>query len=99
MSRKIEGTGDPAEWMLYDEFTTTPVVHQVGCYICEDDEFARMGLPLCRKCRKCQEAGRGDGHIAADDSACDVCGWDEMEYWDSDEGRRERGLTDREETN
>jgi hypothetical protein len=86
MSRKIEGTDDPAEWMLYDDFTSTPVVHLVGCYICEDDEFARMGLPLCsrtrrrrcrlarsprshpRKCRKCQEAGRGDGHIAAEET-------------------------------
>ena len=30
-----------------------------------------MGLPLCRKCPKC------DGHTAADDSVCDDCGYDD----------------------
>ena len=64
---------DPAYWMLFDDFTTTPVVHREGCYICEDPEFAQMGLPLCRKCPKC------DGHIAADDTVCDDCGYDEMD--------------------
>jgi hypothetical protein len=60
--------GDPAYWMLFDGFTTTPAVHRKGCYICEDPEFARMGLPLCRKCPEC------GGHIAADDYVCDACG-------------------------
>ena len=63
---------DPAYWMLHDGFTTTPVIHKEGCYICEDPEYAQMGLPLCRKCPKC------GGHIAADDSVCDDCGYDEM---------------------
>jgi len=62
---------DPASWMLHDGVETTPVVHRQGCYICEDPEFSQMGLPLCRKCPKC------GGHIPADDTACDDCGYDE----------------------
>jgi len=57
---------DPAYWMLFDGVTTTPVVYSPDCYICNDPEFAQMGLPLCRKC-SC------GGHIAADDSVCDDC--------------------------
>lgn len=64
---------DPAYWMLTDSVTSTPVVYKEGCYICEDPEFAQMGLPLCRKCPACQ------GHVAADDSVCDDCGHDERE--------------------
>lgn len=59
---------DPAYWMLLDEFTTTTDVFRAGCYICEDAEFAQMGLPLCRRCGACS------GHIAADDDICDDCG-------------------------
>jgi hypothetical protein len=67
---------DPAAWMLYDDVTSTPVVFREGCYICEDDEFRRMGLPLCRKCPAC------GGHIPADDIGCDDCGQDvEYEAW------------------
>jgi len=65
---------DPARWMLEDGFTTTPGVHRAGCYICEDPEFAQMGLPLCRPCPKCS------GHVPADDSICDDCGHDETEH-------------------
>jgi hypothetical protein len=68
---------DPAYWMLQDEFTSTPVVHRRGCYICEDPEFAQMGLPLCRPCPQCRKTTETDGHIAADDSKCDVCGFDD----------------------
>lgn len=64
---------DPAYALLGDSFKTTPKVHRSGCYICEDMEFARMGLPLCSPCCKCREGGT-DGHIAADDGACDDCG-------------------------
>jgi hypothetical protein len=46
-------------------------VYKVGCYICEDPSFARMGLPLCRPCAKC------GGHVAADDTVCDDCGHDD----------------------
>ena len=44
---------DPAFWMLLDGHTSAPVVYREGCYICEDPEFAQMGLPLCRPCPEC----------------------------------------------
>lgn len=69
--------GDPAYALLLDDFTSTPVVFLAGCYICEDPEFAQMGLPLCRKCPECVRQGRGDGHIPADDTACSVCGYED----------------------
>jgi hypothetical protein len=58
---------DPAYWMLLDEYTTTPTIFKKGCYICEDPEFAQMGLPLCYPCKAC------GGHVAADDPVCDDC--------------------------
>lgn len=64
---------DPAFFMLLDGHTSTPVVHRDGCYICEDPEFAQMGMPLCSACPACLRAGRGMGHIAADDTTCDEC--------------------------
>jgi hypothetical protein len=68
---------DPAYWML-DNVPRTPVeAFRPGCYICEDDEFARMGLPLCKFCQVCST-----GHVPADDVACDDCGADqEAIYW------------------
>jgi hypothetical protein len=69
---------DLAHVLLTDSFTSTPVVHRSGCYICEDPEFAQMGLPLCRSCPKC------GGHIAADDSVCDDCGYDDEPEPDED---------------
>jgi hypothetical protein len=56
--------------MLLDDFTSTPVIYRAGCFICEDWEFAQMGLPLCYPCKKC------GGHVAADSSRCDDCGYD-----------------------
>jgi hypothetical protein len=67
---------DPAFWMLLDDFVTVPVVHLDGCYICEDPEFAQMGLPLCSPCPGCLRNGTGMGHIAADDTKCDECGYE-----------------------
>jgi hypothetical protein len=68
---------DPAYVLLQDPFIfSTPVVHRTGCYICEDPEFAQMGLPLCRKCTVC------GGHIAADDAMCDDCGADDRDIWE-----------------
>ena len=64
-------TDDPAYWMLRDGHTTTPTVRRAGCYICEDPEFAQMGLSLCRPCPHC------GGHVAADDVTCDDCGADD----------------------
>jgi hypothetical protein len=74
--------GDPAYWMLYDDVTSTPTVRRDGCYICMDPEFAQMGLPLCRPCPPCsKESGSMSGHVAADDTTCDVCGADEQELF------------------
>lgn len=66
---------DPAYVLLQDDFTSNPAIYRKGCYICEDPEFAQMGLPLCRKCLKC------GGHVAADDTICDDCGTDQQELW------------------
>jgi hypothetical protein len=65
----------PAEQVLYDDkYTSTPSgPYRSDCYICRDPDFAQMGLPLCRKCAKC------DGHIPADDTICSDCGNDEMD--------------------
>lgn len=75
MSTKMKTT-DPAYWMLDNpNIPRTPVtVYLEGCYICEDDEFARMGLPLCYPCTECS------GHVAADDTVCDDCGFDSYSY-------------------
>ena len=67
--------GDPAYWMLEDNFVSTPVVYRENCYICRDPEFAQMGLPLCFKCSKC------GGHVPADDTVCDDCGHDALEEY------------------
>lgn len=59
--------------------TTTITIYKKGCYICEDPEFALMGLPLCQPCSKCVADGKGQGHVAADDSVCSECGHDQMD--------------------
>ena len=56
---------DPAYWMLSDGVTSTPTVYRAGCYICDDPEFAQMGLPLCYPCVFC------GAHVPADDTVCD----------------------------
>jgi len=62
-----EITADEATWI------TPKDIHKDGCYICEDPEFALMGLPLCKPCPLC------GAHWAADDGQCDnecaVDGW------------------------
>lgn len=47
---------DPAYWMLTDGYTSTPEpnVYSEKCYICNDPEFAQMGLPLCKACPECK---------------------------------------------
>lgn len=68
---------DPAMVLLSDpNVFSTPKVHRRGCYICEDPEFAAMGLPLCRPCPEC------GGHIAADDEVCDDCGLSDRDVWE-----------------
>jgi hypothetical protein len=38
---------DPAFWMVGQFPDRERPVFREGCYICEDDEFRTMGLPLC----------------------------------------------------
>jgi hypothetical protein len=67
--------GDPAYALLLDDYrSTTTAEHDPRCFICEDPEFAQMGLPLCRPCPRCQTSGR-PGHVPADDCECTVCGY------------------------
>jgi hypothetical protein len=72
MSRKLS-PNDPCYWMLEQgredpSKRTTSTVFKSGCFICEDEEFSLMGLPLCYPCEFCK------GHVAADDDRCDDCG-------------------------
>lgn len=72
MSVPIKST-DPAYRLLTDDFTSSTTVYKEGCYICEDPEFAQMGLPLCYPCWSC------GGHVAADDTICDACRKDQRD--------------------
>ena len=74
---------DPAYWMLEQGRNDPYQAHQAAkarsgfdahCYICNDPEFALMGLPLCRPCEKCE-----GGHVPADDNRCTKCGAEEEE--------------------
>lgn len=86
-------TSDPAYFMLKDGHTSTPQVHRDGCYICNDPEFAQMGLPLCKPCPQCtaDEAVEGRGHISADDYECDDCGYSLMDELPPEESKEEAG--------
>jgi len=85
---------DLAYRLLQDDFTSsTTAEHDDRCYICEDPEFAQMGLPLCRPCPRCQAGGR-QGHVPADDCECTICGYVQEGPWDEDPVRdhnHERG--------
>ena len=68
-------TDDPAYWMLEQgredlSKRSQPTVYRERCYICRDEEFSLMGLPLCWACYVC------GGHVAADDTRCDECAHD-----------------------
>lgn len=77
---------DPAYFLLRDGVRSVPKVYDDSCYICRDPEFAAMGLPLCQPCPECQAAGRGDGHIAADDEVCDYCNYNARIAWEQEQG-------------
>jgi hypothetical protein len=68
---------DPAFFLLENGPRSIPQIFKAGCYICEDIEFALMGLPLCYPCKYCQ------GHVAADDTICDECGKDQHDDTES----------------
>lgn len=80
MSRPLQ-PDDPCYWMLSDPtIQSIPTIYKPGCYICEDPEFAMMGLPLCKKCNLC------GGHVAADSTECDDCGFDTYYEFINEEG-------------
>ena len=56
---------DPVYWMLHDGIESTPTTYNKTCYICNDSEYAQMGLPLCYECLICK------AHVPADDHICD----------------------------
>lgn len=69
---------DPSYWMLEEgrrdpSKRSSTTVFDANCYICQDPEFALMGLPLCNPCTKC------GGHVPADDMICTVCSHDQEE--------------------
>lgn len=74
---------DPAYFLLSSGHVSTPRVYRESCYICCDPEYAQMGLPLCNPCPACQNAGRGDGHVPADDEECDDCLYNAREDWET----------------
>jgi len=77
MSKPLQ-KNDPCYWMLtqgleHPELRSGSDVYDANCYICKDEEFSLMGLPLCYPCRFCK------GHVAADDTVCSVCKKDQLE--------------------
>ena len=70
---------DPARVLFFVSVpSTTDAPTKKDCYICNDSEFSRMGLPLCRKCPVC------GGHVAADDTVCDECGVDDHAFYQAE---------------
>jgi hypothetical protein len=84
-------TSDPAYWMLKDGHRSTPTIHRDGCYICDDPEFAAMGLPLCQPCPECSAADdENRGHIPADDEVCDDCGYNARDAYEREQAEKEQ---------
>ena len=76
---------DPAYFLLErgrkDPSKRSPIsAYSPKCYICNDPEFSMMGLPVCQPCLKC------GGHVAADDSVCDLCGEDQRNLMENNNG-------------
>ena len=65
---------DSAQFLIDMPYHSTPTIYSDSCYICNDPEFAMMGMPLCFACPEC------NGHIAADDPDCE-CGYSAYEDW------------------
>jgi len=81
---------DPAYWMLEEGLSgkrevKVSEVYNKDCYICNDPEFALMGLPLCTACVVC------GAHVPADDCVCDN-GHNQMDYWEEIESEDKTNL-------
>ena len=61
-------TTDPAQALITSQHLSVPSVYDPSCYICNDPEFALMGMTLCWACPDC------GGHVAADDGPECECG-------------------------
>ena len=87
-TRNTYGPDDPAQLLVEQgrrdpSKRSTPVIHQKGCYICEDPGFALMGLPLCTRCDIC------GGHVPADDEVCTDCGANQRDLWEAAQNSEE----------
>jgi hypothetical protein len=77
---------DPAYWMLTHGETSSTDIRKRGCYICEDPEYAQMGMSLCQACAECSaKTGKPAGHVPADDEECDECGWNARVAWQNEQ--------------
>lgn len=64
---------DPAQAYMTGGHFSVPTVADPGCYICQDPEYAQMGMSLCMACPQC------GNHIPADEGPyCprSACGWE-----------------------
>ena len=87
MSKPMQ-PNDPAYWMLSDGFQSkpNPSIFDQACYICNDPEFALMGLPLCYPCLIC------GAHVPADDCVCNNGHDQPTDPFEELEIRKEHGL-------
>jgi hypothetical protein len=53
------------------KWVTSTTVYNERCYICNDREFALMGLPLCKPCVAEVDGVECGAHVPADDVECD----------------------------
>ena len=68
--------GDPAWHLMTDGQKTVPEVYSKRCTICNCSDYAQMGMSLCYPCQRCR------GHVPADDTICDDCGYDQADELD-----------------
>lgn len=89
MNKKIDDTLLPAEYSeAFGHLELVPehkrqriTIYRKDCYICNDPDYRLYGLPLCYQCPRCK------GHIAADDTICDDCGYEVAEGPDEEPGQ------------
>lgn len=54
-----------------DQWVSKSSVFNERCYICNDREFALMGMPLCYPCEVVIDGVKCGSHVPADDEECD----------------------------
>lgn len=68
-----------------ERWVSTTTVYNDRCYICNDREFALMGLPLCYPCEVVIDGVKCGAHIPADDEECDE--GHNMRVWHESNGK------------